>query len=471
MHARLKQPLRTDRIQPATVNAAQSAAARRMAWLAGAFGFCCMMPYIAIPVGNRSAIQVGNLLTFLLVLPVLTISWRNRPFWMFPALMVGLCLSTLKVTMTEGDPAISFKTLILWAVSLMAMLPTQLYFAQYSLEILCGIAIAAIVHTAMGIWQWHAFSAGYFPLQALFENQSFLSVKENAEIIAKYTQRPFGVFPEPSAMSASLAPWALFWVAEMFGLVRLYRAPAKWQRILFGAAAIGSLGLIIISRSGHSMITLAVAVVMAVVWFVRCKATLRSFLAIVSVCWVALPLILVVAAIALSDRLGGGKMGNSSWEDRSDSLVIGLKLLTEGGLLTLIFGVGVGQTAPILQSAYRLEAVWSVTLVYLYETGLVGLIVMCAIGRHLARMWKGVSYDFVFAGILIVWLVGVTITTSYQQLLSLWLTLGCFTVWPSFCTPAQRMRVEAPRVRVLREPATRRRRRWSDGCTVQEAAQ
>src|SRR2546423_8767068 len=413
MNARLKQPLRTNRIAPVQLSAVRSFAARRMAWLAGVFGFCCFMPYFAIPVGNRSAIQFGNLLTLFLVLPVLAVSWRTKPFWMFPALIGAMCISMLKVAMTDGDPALCFKVIVVWSVSLMAMLPTQLYVAQYSLEMLSGIAIAAIMHTVMGIWQWHAFSAGYFPLAPLFENQSFLSVKENAEIIAKYTQRPFGGFPEPSAMSASLAPWALFWVAEMFGLIRLNRTPAQWQRILFGAAAAGSLGLIIISRSGHSAITLAVAVAMLLVWFVRCKATLRNFLAIVSVCWIALPVVLVLTAIALSDRLGGGKLGNSSWEDRSQSLLIGFKLLTEGGLLTLIFCEGVGQTAPILQSMYRLEAVWSVTLVYVYETGFVGLIVLCAIARHIGKIWKGISYDFVFGGILVVWMVGVTVTTSY----------------------------------------------------------
>ena len=160
-------------------------------------------------------------------------------------------------------------------------------------------------------------------------------------------------------------------------------------------------------------------------------------------------------------------MGNSSWEDRSQSLVIGFKLLTEGGLLTLIFGVGVGQTAPILQSMYRLEAVWSVTLVYIYETGFVGLIVLCAIARHLGRIWKGISYDFVFGGILVVWMVGVTVTTSYQQLLSLWLTLGCFSVWTSFCAPAKRAPAPAPRRTVMRELPLRRRPRWSDECIAE----
>src|SRR5438552_18370805 len=104
MNVRLKQPLRTSRMPRALINPAPSIAARRMAWLAGAFGFCCFMPYFAIPVGNRSAIQFGNLVTLFLVLPVLAVSWRNKPFWMFPALIGALCISMLKVAMTDGDP-------------------------------------------------------------------------------------------------------------------------------------------------------------------------------------------------------------------------------------------------------------------------------------------------------------------------------------------------------------------------------
>src|SRR5436309_14984528 len=119
MNVRLKQPLRTSRMPRALINPAQSIAARRTAWLAGAFGFCCFMPYFAIPVGNRSAIQIGNLLTLLLVLPVLAVSWRKRPFWIFPALIAALCTSTLKVAMTgDGDPTLCFKVIVVWTVSL-----------------------------------------------------------------------------------------------------------------------------------------------------------------------------------------------------------------------------------------------------------------------------------------------------------------------------------------------------------------
>src|SRR3954465_5088208 len=97
MNARLKQPLRINRRPILPSLAAGGLAARHRGLLVGMFGFCCLMPYVAIPVGNHSAIQIGNLLTLVLVLPVLTVSWRNRPFWIYPALIGALSISIFKV--------------------------------------------------------------------------------------------------------------------------------------------------------------------------------------------------------------------------------------------------------------------------------------------------------------------------------------------------------------------------------------
>src|SRR5438552_7510641 len=115
MNARLKQPPPTE-LMPATHSgAAPSIAARRMRWLVMALGFCCLMPYVAIPVGNRSAVQIGNILTLFLVLPVVALSWRKHPFWVYPLLIAPLCISTFKVSLAgDGDPALCFKVMIMW---------------------------------------------------------------------------------------------------------------------------------------------------------------------------------------------------------------------------------------------------------------------------------------------------------------------------------------------------------------------
>jgi hypothetical protein len=303
---------------------------------------------------------------------------------------------------------------------------------------LTGMAIATILHVIVGVVQWQAFANGQFPLLELYStNPSFLSVVENAKEMAKWEQRPFGIFPEPSAMSCSLAPWALFWLAHLCGIIRLRRQPAAWQNALFAVAALGALGLIILSRSGHATITLAAAVVFGAIWMVRSRATFRTYMVLLTVFGLIGPAVIYLAAIALADRLGGASaMGNSSWEDRSNSLVIGFHLLIGGNATRLIFGLGPGLTTPILQHDYRLEAVWSVLLTYVYETGIIGFAVLGWIAVQIVRIWKIQRFDLAFVAILAVWLVGATVTTSYGQLLSLWMTLGWLTVWPQICEPA-----------------------------------
>jgi len=148
---------------------------------------------------------------------------------------------------------------------------------------------------------------------------------------------------------------------------------------------------------------------------------------------IILPLVLWFAAISLSTRVGGGEMGNSSWEERSSSLRIGFFMLIEGDVPRLMFGMGVGLMSPALQNASSIDAVFSVLLNYIYETGLVGLMVVLAISHLVVKVWKSCRFDLVFAAFGAVWLVGITVTTSYEQLLPLWIALGWMTVWPEIC--------------------------------------
>jgi hypothetical protein len=75
----------------------------------------------------------------------------------------------------------------------------------------------------------------------------------------------------------------------------------------------------------------------------------------------------------------------------------------------------------------------------------------------LFRNWRAVAYSGVFAAIFCVWLVGVTVTTSYGSLLPLWVALGCLTVWPDFCEHSRRAKAPA----ALMPPGPiRHRRPW-----------
>jgi hypothetical protein len=418
-----------------------------------ALGFFCFMPYPALPVGGSTALQMGNVLTALAVLPVLLTGWLRRPSWLFVLLIAPLCVSALKLSMSEGraESVLGFKSVVVWAASCLTLVATQLHAPRYARWLLTGIAAATIVHVAVGALQFYTFSSGVFPLTELYVNPSFLSVQENADIIARYTQRPFGLFPEPSAMTSSLAPWVLFWTAEWCGLVRLREPPLPWQRALFAVATVGGLGLMILSRSGHTAVTTAAVLLLIMFWVARCRATWRTYAVLVVGSGVVLPAVLWLAAMSVGDRIGGrSSFGNSSWEERATSMVVGLRAVADGDVPTVVFGLGPGMAAVRAWESDRIEAVWSVLLTYLYETGLVGGVAIVVAGAYLLGVWRAAGWSLTFAAITAVWLVGVTITTSYEQLLPIWMALGWLTVWPAICAPVTRPAAQ----RALREPGS-----------------
>lgn len=462
----------------ASVNT-DAARARRIALLMGALGFCAFMPYPAINVGNYSAIQTGNLLTILLAVPLLFIANRGRLFQVYLLLLVPLCLTCLKtVIAADGVLDVSLKVMAVTGITFLVIPVIQAHGATFALPLLSGIAIATILHAAVGLWQMHGFASGYFPLTGLYINNSFLSVQDHATTIHRYIQRPFGLFPEPSAMSSSLAPWVLLWIACMCNIIHLRRRPSRWQQVLFGTAAASGLTLIILSRSGHAAVTLAAALIFVAIWFVRSRATTGNSIALFAVFGLLMPLVLWGAAVSLGDRLGGASaVGNSSWEERSTSLVIGMKLLLGRDPGTLLLGFGAGQTSLVLMEHARLEAVWSVVLTYLYETGLVGLVFATGVALLMLDAWRRSGRSLVFTAIAGVWLVGVTITTSYSQMLSLWIAMAWLLIWPQVCqtVPHPPRTAATPRIPSHRQPRPHvsrwRRDRDPDRSTEMEVTQ
>ena len=403
-------------------------------------GFFCFVPYPAFAVGNSSAVQAGNVMVLLMAVPALFLSWKGRPFWVFPLLAAPLCVSALKVALTgQSGLETCLKALAVWGLSCLTVLAVQVNARRYALHLLSGIAVATLLHVAVGFLQLYSFRSGAFPLAGLYVNPSFLSVQDNATIIARYVRRPFGVFPEPSAMSASLGPWVVFWFALTCGAVRLWETPARWQRGLFAAASVGGLGLIIVSRSGHAAVVSAAVVGFACAWFFRARATGRNFAAVLTLFGLFVPVVLYLAAVSVGDRLGGkSAFGNSSWGERASSLEAGFDHVASSDASSAAFGAGVGLMSPALQASRGLDAVFSVLLTYVFETGLVGALAVAWVGYFLLRLWAGSRYDLGFAVVAGVWLVGITVITSYEQLLPLWLTLGFLTVWPAVCQPAAR---------------------------------
>lgn len=425
------------------------------------------MPYPAVSIGNSSAVQMGSLLTILLLcVGGLTLPWRQKSGFLYALIMAPLLLSIVKATwFNAGELELCFKAIIAWSLAGLTMMAVQIYAPRYGVPLLVGIAAATLVHAAVGLLQLYSFSNGEFPLLDLYVNQSFTSVQENAFSMANYMQRPFGIFPEPSAMASSLAPFVLLWVAEMCGVVHLREQPARWQRVLFAAAAAGGIALIIMSRSGHTIATLAGALLFGLSWLFKARATRQTFGVVAGVFGVVLPLILWWGAAMMTNRVGGEwQTPNSSWDDRSTSLIVGLSAWAQGGPATIFFGLGVGLGASAVYHASGINSIWSVLLAYLYETGVIGIAAVVWIGTLLFRVWRTSRFNSAFVVIALVWLLGVTFVTSYPQLLPNWVALGWLVVWPSVCVsePAEPAR---KRIAISLQPDPRLKPRnplWTD---------
>lgn len=83
------------------------------------------------------------------------------------------------------------------------------------------------------------------------------------------------------------------------------------------------------------------------------------------------------------------------------------------------------------------------------------------IARRLARVWKKSRFDLTFAAFAFVWLVGVTITTSYLQLLPLWVALGWLSIWPRVCKSPEHRRAVISRDGWDDQVAPIEPRRWT----------
>jgi len=430
----------------------------RAAWL---FAFAYFFPYPSLAIGRTTGLQVSQAAA-LAAIPFLVARPPGRSFWALLLLLGPVFVSMFLNHMFADVPSpdLLVKQSIGFALAVLVIWPTD-WLADRDLfrEVLAAAGAAIVLHSLIGLLQLYSFSKDEFPLLFLYVNPSFRSMEEwgpagvqdGGLTYARYVKRPCGLFPEASAMAASLGPWTILLAGLLLdpGL----RQRLGWRRAwpLIPPVAGGCL-LLALSQSGMTFALMAALLVICAgrVWRMVHAPPRPSQLVMVA-------LVLLTVASVLNyaiSQLGSGNLKgriDDSWGLRAASIRIGLTL-NLSDLLNVAIGVGPGQSDSILMSHWSgpqipkdqmLEGVsiWSVAVRYYYtETGLLGaaaLLVVLAMAVGAIARSSAVLLGLCALGS---WLVGVVVTTSYLPLSPVWLFLGVVLSWDRLFPRAALMR-------------------------------
>jgi hypothetical protein len=307
--------------------------------------------------------------------------------------------------------------------------------------VLKAAAFAILVHSLIGFYQIYSFRNEEFPLLFLYKNPSFRSLEEWSPVYARYIKRPCGLFPEPSAMAASLGPWLVLLTGFILDPVQAKRL--GWRSGKGAAAVACGFVLLPLSRSGCTFAIMAAVMVLCVAKF-RGQFTSFGVGKLLSLTAVLLGGIGVLAYAISGLSQGYEERIASSWGVRGMSIQAGLTSNIELG--SLAFGVGPGQSPPIigrklagvpLTEDEGTLAIFSLTVCYYMETGLIGACAMLAVLMIALRAIVRSSAVLLGLCSLATWIVGVGAATSYMSLSAIWFYLGLMLCWDRlFPSPA-----------------------------------
>lgn len=442
-------------IAPSPVDAPARVAARdRGLWLVGLFTLACFLPYPAVAIGARTGLQISHVL-MALAIPALLLRPPGRTLLALLLILGPVYLSgfvnAMRSATAEAD--VLPKEALATTLAVCALWPSAWLAERGRFRVaLAAAAAATLLHAAVGLIQVESFSRNEFPFVVLYRNPSFKNMEAWADSYARYMKRPCGIFPEPSAMAAGLGPWLVV-------LAGLSIAPAggsggpvsrRRDRRLFAAATAAGVLLLALSRSGAAPAIMA-GVAFACLGQLRHRARALKPGALLGIGLLLAGALAAVAYIASTVGAGLDERVEASWGLRGLSIVTGLTANTEP--LDLIFGVGPGQSTAVVRRLLSWcplpvgqddMAVWSLSVAYYMETGLIGA---AAIGAVLLMAVRSVARSSAAAlglGALLAWVVGVAFATSYMPLSSVWLFLGALLNWDSIFPAGARAEGVAP---------------------------
>jgi hypothetical protein len=433
----------------------QQSLRRFLLWIGVATGFA---PYIALNVGNTSALQLSQIALISAGILGLGASLKRlavATYLLVIPLVISLFLLGMKV-----DPMLSIslgeRASINDIFSILCLIgAAAIVDIEDLVVLLSALTTAFIANGAYGLYQYFEFHRRIFPFLSMYQfNRSFAGF--SAATSQQYLQsspRPMGLFPEPSAMSACVGPWLIVLLVGYALTTKANRRIGRLFRLSVFVAIVMSTLLLALSESGMAPIAIAGISVCTFYFAFARETSVRqnsgtkvvterpSVRPLSRKLFVALAGIFVIGITALSSRLSRVG-GSSSWDARWESIDVGLHLLPNS-LATFVFGVGPGQSPLLLRTVAPaiiqfwgttpIAAIDSITGVYFVETGLIGiaawfiLLVLASL-----RIMRAPFYRFLGFLVLFVWLVAAAGTTSYLSLTPIWLLFGLLLTWDSF---------------------------------------
>jgi hypothetical protein len=406
------------------------------------FALICFFPNPGLPIGANTGLQAGQIVALLSLPVVLILGLPKRQTLTVLLLILPVLLSGLLVVVTDRAVSneVAFNSIVAMVLVLVVLLPAgKMVHERYTVALLSGVAWAIVLNAVVGLYQVYRFAQDEAPLVGLYQNPSFANFIDNdPELYALYVKRPFGLFPEPSAMAASIGPWLIL-IAGLLLYPKLRQEMTRGTLAQLLLAVVCGVVLILISRSGFTIWLLAGLVLIMLPYLKDRVLRLYRPGSLI----VLMALVLVGATlVALSFTFIGTRLDiqeNSSWSARLASIVWSLTYLGTSPS-NMLYGVGPGQSNLILSSGsfdlpaasfggLTVTAVWSVVLTYILETGLLGALALVLVLIMILRAIFRSSAHLVGLSCLAVWLAGVIFTTSYLPLLPIWLFLGVLLGW------------------------------------------
>lgn len=399
----------------------------RLAWL---LGFSALMPYPAFPIGDHSGLQAGHVVAVFITLSCAHQALRrSRHFLVVMALM----LPTLPALALQPWSSTNLNSSVALFGALWVLMATSIVDRDIYADLLKGVLWAIAVHVLLGLLQQYDYRNEEFSFLSLYRNPSFASLYEGAvswKTYALYSKRSFGLFPEPSAMVASLGPWLVLLGFLVLGPRHQLPGTFGRQRPQLLGSFVGGLVLVVLARSGGASAILLGLVPAVVLYATASWRESSPGQCVKGVAVVLAGVLTVIVTVANGADRVARELGNAaSWADRANSIVYGFTSLHHGDWLDFLFGYGLGAVAPMTQAATGATSVHSWIGSYIMGTGVTGALALAGVVLYLVQQISRSTRRVMGYSVLFVWLFSALLVSGYTQLLTMWLSLGLLLHW------------------------------------------